>query len=373
MIPTSDIYSPKYREWVYSQIAHLVKYLGTKEIFQEYLSICSPCIVSDCIKLNFVVAKGGSSIIIDGEYTNARRTYGSNSGETTSSIFRLTPRERFLVKLCDSEMIGYSACRDFYKEAYYMLRFSLLQSFRICDNFLYCLGYGINCCILLTRSEITNLKDISRLKNYSLLKEIFGSDEDIQEYYEDIRNNQNNCDTFVMMNNVPGTDLSRKILPSGSMPLRGILGTSPNGHISFLSDRQVVEYVFSLLCSCYYFQSVPSDRHLDNIMEYDTRSPLVLRIDGQEIQFSDTNTIVHIDYLAVSIVDNIGSSYLKMISRFVKNTILLKDLTALLDSNRSVLEKIYALPTLPSISRLILDGKVPLVLQSRSFPQQQKF
>ncbi len=67
-----------------------------------------------------------------------------------------------------------------------------------------------------------------------------------------------------------------------------------------LSARQTFEYIYSLLCSVIFFQGIPSDRHLDNLMFDRTGKKVVITIGGRNLYFKTTTSLVHIDYQVLS-------------------------------------------------------------------------
>lgn len=278
-----------YQKWVATNIDAL-------QNVQPYgLSICSiPC--KNLILVD-TIAKGGGSYIID----------------TQCSGIKLA------MKLYDGNVLGNMYTRDNYREILAMLKYSQLKS--ITDNFLSCYGYGIGCCILIPEKCGARCK-IKELENYNLLQKTLGSDEEILDYVSMVR--EEGCETMVLTDLLVGKDLT----------------TFPNT----FTDRMIFEYVYSLLCSAYYFNQIPGDRHLDNVMVV-KKEVISIEINDITLKFPKGLSIVHIDYQAMSDVYNINSSVISLIEPFCLPEPYAK-VKLLLDSDLSIQEKIFELPLL---------------------------
>lgn len=288
---------------------------------QNNFSVPTSCnLQPDCFIKKKVVGRGGGSYIIE-------TSYSSHCTSLTTELFLIDPKYTFVMKLCDIGIL-YEGCYAFSQEAYNLLLYSKLFAHRICETFTYTIGYGINCCVLLSRADrMANLTDMKKLENYSLLTNIFKTDRDIEDYYEAVTEDlTNTCDSFILMNYLPGKDLSQW-----------------NATNKKLSHRQLFELVYGYLCSCHFFGFIPADVHADNFIEHNSGSPLSVTIGNQKLTFTDLQSLVAIDYQATNPTTNIYPSDIKIQPYFVQDEIFQK-VMSLLSTNQSCLQKIYALP-----------------------------
>jgi hypothetical protein len=163
-----------------------------------------------------------------------------------------------------------------------MLEYSYLYANNICNNFLYCLGYGINCCL--------NIDDRT-------IKLLYGGN--VDDYNQTLK--EEGCDSFIITNLVNGKSLD------------AIRENAPA-----FTPRQIFELVYSYLCSVYYFSMLPADRHLDNIMINETNKGLIIKsLTGDALIFNDTSSIVHIDYQAVEKKENITYADIQLFNKYI--------------------------------------------------------
>lgn len=170
----------KYLKWIDKNLLELY---SINDVFRLQKCVQSSNF-SKCIRLLKIIGRGGTGKIILGKYSKSTRC---------SYCFSVSPR--FAVKLCDGLILDNLSCRDLIQEIIIMLEYSKLFAKGICNNFLYCIGYGINCCLLVSKQEIDKLNEnkikYSDLKNYSILQEL---NYDIPEYIEEIQDS--GCDLY---------------------------------------------------------------------------------------------------------------------------------------------------------------------------------
>ena len=291
-----------YTEWLINEMERFKKFDPT---------INSSCqnTYRGCIKFGEIIGKGGGSSVIESQF------FSKNCNNT---LFEFFPEYSFVIKLCNSELLGQLSCKHLSNEIRNILKYSLLRAYNICINFLFCIGYGVNCCLLVPSEE--KHKSPEDLTNFKLMNQLGYDVED----YLDAQKNGEGCDTFIFMNKINGKSLDK---------------ISSN---YILNERQTFEYVYALLCSVVFFKFIPADIHDDNLMVNKTKKRMIVKIEDKYIFFKNTTSIVLIDYQTEH--DRIdlkwGDLYLK--KRFHPK--YSANLEKVFKSNLSALEKIYKLP-----------------------------
>lgn len=308
----------------------------------EMYNACN--IIPNCFILNRLIGRGGGSYVIEARYKDVNIRNANN-------LFPVNPNDIFVMKLCDISLLGSDACKGFGIEANHLLLYSKLFSYRICETFNYMIGYGVNCCVLINQFEREPIiTDMTKLQNYNILQKIFKTNYNIKEYYDDIVEDDNSCDSFLLMNYVKGTDLKYE---KGKK----------------ISHRQLFELVYGYLCSCYFFGFIPADRHDDNFMECNTDFLLMVTIGQHRLIFpTEQSSLVVIDYMVVKDVTNITWGNIDLKRWFDDDDEIFNNLKYLLDSDQTCLQKIYQLPGIfnkYSSNQFVSDANLSIQLQFR--------
>lgn len=283
----SSASSEEYSTWIMDQLERLSEVDNfIKFAVVDNRSICT---IDRILNLKSILTKGGGSYILNATYTGNK--------------------EKYLVKLCNAELLGQSACPDSAKEIVAMLRYSLLYTSNQCINFLYCVDYGINCQIL------------DRKQHRRLLEEM-----DYWDDFDEIM--ENRFSTFLVMNRFHlSSDLST-VTPDFK-----------------LTKRQIYEFVYSLLVSVISFGYIPGDTHLDNILIHDSRAGVVYSTDDdQQIVFNSTGSIAHIDYGALrDRSQRLLWSDVALIKNFIEPLHVATRVKSILDNNRTARMQLHML------------------------------
>lgn len=213
-----DIRGKIYQEWVWKELVKLHDRKGG--------SICT--YPYDCIEVIGTVNTKG---LVEGKF---------KSNAKCNKLFPISPKFRFAIKICSEN------CDNVAEIIYRIMLFSTLYATRKCINFLFCIGYAINCPFL---------------------------------QYEN--------STYLLINIVTGPSLDR-LVPDFT-----------------LTSRQTFEYIYSLLCGVIYLGVLPDSTHLGNITIHETHRPVIYEIGKWRIGFNDSISIIHIGYNKLYHCDNV--------------------------------------------------------------------
>lgn len=283
-----------------------------------------------------MVATGGGSNIIESAFVQ---------GEKCDTMFNISHRYRFALKLCSPMFLDQISCRDLYTEIVSTLRYSLLFANRVCDNFVHCIGYGVNCCLLVSPLELATAVTPKQLRNASIMRAL---KYDIAEYLEIMEDE--GCDTFILINLLSGPDLT--------------------SYSRQFDDRMTFELVYSTLCSVHFLGALPGDRHLDNYMMNKTKKGLFIQINGKSLHFPTKNSLVHIDYQVMSDRNAVRWRDIALVAPFIPPRYVAV-LKKLINSNRSTVDKIESLPDI--FDRFLVRDKPKGSFTELNFQRNQTF
>lgn len=96
-------------------------------------------------------------------------------------------------------------------------------------------------------------------------------------------------------------------------------------HIDNIDDRQLFEYLYSMICSVANYGIFILDKHFDNFLSYNTEEGIIYEINNNKIYFNSSMSLCIIDYQVIENIIPIDNKYnisehVRFIYNFCKNT-----------------------------------------------------